>query len=481
MVRAQIALLVLLFAAMGVAAQTDPVAGNWKGVIEGPGGDHAAIAFAFTADAGGALTALLYQPVLNVYGAPVTLQRDGATYTIPELGAELTLANGELSGTVTRLKFPMRLQRTEELPQEVPVPANLPKGPAPRWQTKLGGMVYAAVAVRDGIAYVGTTGGVFNAVHMKDGTFAWTFSAGRPIYGEALVTSDAVYFVCDNGFLFKLERSSGKELWRYDLGDALVPRILQHPAVFDWDYLAPKPVLADGVLYAGSGDGSLHAVDAATAKRIWRFETKGKVRADALVDGPRVYIGSLDNGVYAIDRKSGAQLWRQETRAPVTSSPALIDGKVISGNRGPGLVALDPANGEILWRALYWGSWVESSAVAYGDRFYIGSSDLRRVSCYDPKDGRLVWRTDVYGWSWGRPAVTEKLVYAGVAGGSPYVIRHVASLTALDRTTGAIVWRWVPPENNALQYGFPAGPVVADGKTLVIAALDGTLYAFPLT
>jgi outer membrane protein assembly factor BamB len=478
MLRTYLAAVAIFFLAH--AAHADPIAGKWGGVIEGPGGDHPAIAFYITADANGVLAASFYQPVLNVYGAPVTLKREGTVYTIPEFGAELTLDGGTLSGTVTRLKFPIRLQRTEELPHEVPVPANLPTGPAPLWQTKLGGTVYAAVAVRDGIAYIGTTGGVFNAVSVKDGTFVWTFSAGRPMYGEALLTENAVYFVCDNGFLFKLDRATGKELWRYDLGDGLVPRVVAHQAVFDWDYLAPKPVLANGVIYVGSGDGSVHAVDAASARRLWRFETKGKIRSDALVDGARVYVGSLDNGVYAIDRKSGAQLWRQETRAPVTSSPALIDGKVISGNRGPGLVALNPADGEILWRGLYWGSWVESSAVAYGNRFYIGSSDLRRVSCYDPKDGRLVWRTDVYGWNWGRPAVTEKVVYAGVAGGSPYPIRHVPSLTALDRATGAIVWRWVPPESGALQAGFPAGPVI-EGKTLVIAAIDGTLYAFPLT
>ena len=38
-----------------------------------------------------------------------------------------------------------------------------------------------------------------------------------------------MYFVCDNGFLFKLDRKTGKEVWRHDLGDAQVPRPLDHP------------------------------------------------------------------------------------------------------------------------------------------------------------------------------------------------------------------------------------------------------------
>jgi len=67
----------------------------------------------------------------------------------------------------------------------------------------------------------------------------------------------------------------------------------------------------------------------------------------------------------------------------------------------------------------------------------------------------------------------------GAAPRGPYFIRHVPSLTALERETGRIVWRWVPPESPAFQSGFAAGPVIEE-KTLVIGALDGTLYAFPI-
>lgn len=199
-----------------------------------------------------------------------------------------------------------------------------------------------------------------------------------------------------------------------------------------------------------------------------------------MVVGANVITGSLDKAMYAISRESGQQVWKKDTRGEVTGNPVLVDGKVVVGTRGSALLALNPSDGEAAWRSLFWGSWVESSAVPYGDRIYIGASDLRRVSCYDPKDGRVVWRTDVYGWTWGQPAVTEKFVYAGVAGGGPYFIRHVPSLTALDRATGKIVWRWVPTESAAFQSGFPAGPTI-EGKTLVIGALDGTLYAFPLS
>src|SRR5262249_9004482 len=156
-------------------------------------------------------------------------------YKIPALGMELTLQGDRLTGTMSGGTAPVEMQRSDTLPVDVPLPADLPTGPGPRWQTKLGASIYAPVAVHEGVAYVGTTGGVFHALKIADGSFAWTFSAGRPIFGEALVTDDAVYFTCDNGFLFKLARADGKELWRYDLGDAQVARILPHPQVYDYD------------------------------------------------------------------------------------------------------------------------------------------------------------------------------------------------------------------------------------------------------
>ena len=169
----------------------------------------------------------------------------------------------------------------------------------------------------------------------------------------------------------------------------------------------------------------------------------------------------------------------QYTFSTSDGSPALIDGKVIIGNHGSILDAINPVNGEFVWRVPFWGSAVASTAVPYGGLFYIGASDLRRVTCFDPKDGRVVWRTDVYGWEWGRPAVTGDFIYVGVGGVNPYPIRHLGSMTALDRKTGKISWRWPMPElPGVLVYGFASAPVI-EGHMLVIGGVDGTLYAFP--
>ncbi len=489
--------LLVVGASIGVARAADapdPILGKWYGKAGFPT-DRVDLGFEIKPDGKNGITLALYGPIFNFYGLLVpgglTRERDGS-YISKDWGIKLTVKNDDVDG-VMFATTPLTLHRVSTLPSEAPMP-HLSAGPGPKWKTKLASPVYARAALRDGVAYVGTTGGEFHAINMRDGNFRWTFSAGRGVYGEALATEDAVYFVCDNGYLFKLDRTTGKEVWRYDLGDERSSRIPPHPFVpnsgdFDWDSHAPKPVLADGVIYVGSGDGGMNAIDQASGKRVWRFQAEGKIRAGAMVDGSRVYFASMEHSAYALDRKSGSQIWRIETQGRVTAAPVMI-GDTLVISVAAGLIAgVDPATGKSHWLLYPWMSAVDSSAAPdEGTRFFIGSSDMRRISYMDAKDGSVLWRTDVFGWPWATPEVAGNRVFvsaagadpyfAGVGAAVPYPLRHLGSLTALDRKSGKIIWRWQMPDwPGAWLEGFVASPA-ADGETVVVGGVDGTLYAF---
>ncbi len=477
------------------ASADDPAAsieGKWYGRAGFPT-DRVDLGFEFMRDDKGTLSAFLYGPIFNFYGLsiPGGLEREqNGTFVNKELGIKLTLKDDEAGGILFG-RTPFTLHRVNRLPSEVPVPA-LSAGPGPKWRTKLATAIYARAALRDGVAYVGTSGGEFYAINEKDGSFKWSFSAGRGIYGEALATDDAVYFVCDNGFLFKLDRATGTEIWRYDLGDARVPRIPPHQLVdnsgeFDWDFHAAKPIIADGVVYVGSGDGGMNAVDEATGKRIWRFQAEGKIRAAAVVDGPRLIFGTMSNFAYALDRKSGSQIWRIDTQGPIVAAPALIADTLVLPISAGLIEGVDPATGKRHWAMQPWLSAVDSSAALdAGTRFFIGSSDMRRISYMDAKDGSVLWRTDVFGWPWATPEVSGERLFISAAGATPYYagvgalypIRHLGSLSALDRKSGRIMWRWQMPDcPGAWLQGFVAQPA-ADGDLIIVGGMDGTLYAF---
>ncbi len=459
----------------------DPVEGRWLGTLGTPP-SSSAIGFDIKQDDKGALAVSLYLEQMHYDSLLLgEVKVADGKYTIAAFGMELTLKGDVLSGVQGQQKNPVELRRVAELPRDPFIPAGLPTGPGPKWQRKLGGAIWARATVHDGVAYVGTGGGAMHAVRVSDGSFVWSVAAGRGIHGAACVTDDALYFACDNGYLFRLNRADGKEVWRYDLGDARVPRVLPSDNIYEYDHSGPAPVLADGVLYIGAADGGFHAVNATDGTQVWRIQADGKIRGTAALSGPNLVFATLKGPVHMVERATGKEVWKQEGKTPVTSSPVVMGDKVISGSRGSVLRALRLDTGAELWRQTYWGSWVESTPVLGDDGLgYVATSDYRRVTCFDPADGRVVWRTDFFGWCWNQPVLTARHVYVSAGGTIPYPIKHEGGLTALNRSTGKIAWRWpMPNPPSAMHWGFAAGPVLT-GDTLIVGGLDGTLYAFPV-
>jgi eukaryotic-like serine/threonine-protein kinase len=64
----------------------------------------------------------------------------------------------------------------------------------------------------------------------------------------------------------------------------------------------------------------------------WRFHTNGRViSSPAIVDGV-VYFGSTDSNLFAVDAQSGKLKWKFETGSWSTSSPAVASGIVYFGS-----------------------------------------------------------------------------------------------------------------------------------------------------
>ena len=471
------ALLLALFAATSAHAARDPIEGRWLGTIGTPK-ERIPAGLEFVRRDDGTLALRLTQPILNVFGADTgaAVERDGDTVRVPSQHLELALVEGRLVGHYPGPNSPATFERVKTLPQPAE-PPRVPLGPAPAWTTRLGGTVYASPVVADGVAYVGTTGGVLNAIDARDGKLRWARGLGCAMHGAVAVDGDAIYVACDDA-LHRLARKDGVGVWRYDPGDA-VPRVLPHPNVFDWDWHGPTPLVADGVVYVGAGDGGFHAVDAKDGTRRWRFESGSKVRGGAALAGERVVFGNAAGTLHALERGNGREAWRYTTGAAIETAPVVHAGRVLIGDRGYGLHAIEAASGELAWKTYFWGSWVESEPVVVDGTIYIGASDLRRVSAIDAATGSVRWRTDVHGWTFGTPLVDGDVIRVGAAGGTPYFIDHRASYATLDRKSGKLLARRPLPDAGGHQWGI-AGSVVRAGDLVLAATIEGALIAFPV-
>uniref|UniRef100_UPI00147B9DF4 outer membrane protein assembly factor BamB family protein n=1 Tax=Geitlerinema sp. PCC 9228 TaxID=111611 RepID=UPI00147B9DF4 len=56
---------------------------------------------------------------------------------------------------------------------------------------------------------------------------------------------------------------------------------------------------------------------------VWKFETEYSVLSSPAVSGDVVYFGSVDENLYAVDINTGQELWSFETEYRVFSSPAV--------------------------------------------------------------------------------------------------------------------------------------------------------------
>jgi outer membrane protein assembly factor BamB len=66
------------------------------------------------------------------------------------------------------------------------------------------------------------------------------------------------------------------------------------------DIITTHPVLADSVLYVGSQDGMVHAIDADSGVVLWDFNTESAVRGELVVVPGAVVVTTADGEVIAI-------------------------------------------------------------------------------------------------------------------------------------------------------------------------------------
>jgi outer membrane protein assembly factor BamB len=347
----------------------------------------------------------------------------------------------------------------------------------PVWTYEAGSALWAGPRLAGGTLYVGGQDGRLHALEAQTGRALWSFTAGGPIRTRATVAERSLYFQADDGFLYKLDASTGAEQWRVRVLEKPVERLPFDNPKSRFDRFGSDVTVAGGRLYLGTHEGKLLALDPERGEKLWEFAAGDSIlAAPAVVEG-RLYFGSYDKHVYALDAATGRLLWKHDTKGAVVSTPAVEGERVVVGTRAYDLLALDARTGAPAWKRYIWFSWVESSATVRDGVAYLGSSDAAAVFAFDVRTGERRFKTDVYGWPWGQPAVTDTRVYSGAASQVGYLAQHRAGVFALDRATGKVVWYYLSDAPASGSYGFPGSPAVGGGLVFV-TGLDGRVYAF---
>ena len=317
-----------------------------------------------------------------------------------------------------------------------------------RWTFPTGGRVVSSPVWHDGVVLFGSDDGNVYAIDAATGRQRWMVRTGGPVPSTPAVADGRAYVVSYDGRLWALDARTGEVLWKFaSEGErrfearglhGMQPRTQTFADMYDV-YLS-SPLVVDGKVYFGSGDGHVYALDATTGRLAWKFAAGDVVHASpAFADG-LVVVGSWDGRLYALDAATGVQRWAfQAGTDPLIhnqqgfqSSPAIADGLVFTGCRDGHLYAIALKDGTRRWAVDTEGSWVNSSPAVAQGRVYFATADTARWHVVDAATGAPVQPVaSTQAYVFGSPTVAGDTVLVGVLNGS---------LQARDRLDGRLLW-----------------------------------------
>ena len=232
-----------------------------------------------------------------------------------------------------------------------------------------------------------------------------------------------------SGYSISTAPRTNQTLWNYTTGED----VLSSPAV------------VDGVVFVGSADGKVYALDAFDGSEVWNYTTGDVVfSSPAVVDGV-VFVGSADGKVYALDAFDGSEVWNYTTVDAVFSSPAVAGGVVFVGSDDHKVYALDAFDGSLIW-SYTTGSYVDSSPAVAGGVVFVGSFD-GKVYALDASDGSLVWSYTTGDVVFSSPAVAGGVVFVGSDDGKVYAFyTHPFTTVGGEISQARYIGSFVVPE-----------------------------------
>ena len=275
----------------------------------------------------------------------------------------------------------------------------------------------------------------------------WTFAAGSLIRSSPTVVNGIVYVGSDDGKLFAINSVTGQQEWTF------VTR----------GQINSRPTVVNGVVYVGSADSNLYAIDAMTGQQKWAFSTGSGISASPMVVDGTVYISSGDGRLYAIDTTTGQQKWAFKAGKPFWGALIVANGVVYVGSTDHNLYAIDAALGREKWAFTTESSIAVSPAIANGV-VYVGSLDSR-IYAIDATTGQQKWVFVTSDAIWSAPTVANGVVYLGS-------IDH--NLYAINAATGQ--QRWAFPTGDKVW----SAPTVVNG-VVYVGSMDHKLYAITTT
>jgi outer membrane protein assembly factor BamB len=339
--------------------------------------------------------------------------------------------------------------------------------------------------------YVGTAGGYVYCLHAGNGSVIWKHKVSDWVRSRPVVLGDAVYVatldaqlyalrdagdsvielwqkpVGEHGFtadlvgnsngilasgrdlvLYSLSPATGDIQWMHSIIDGAWVDGVRHRADAYGGQFQTSPVVVDDIAYIGGPDGFLDAVDVNNGKRLWRFETQGRISSAPRVAEGKVFVGknSHNDEFYAVDQKTGEPVWKIDNLGWASvGATGYANGRIFVGTANGTFYGIKASNGHIDWRFNAGkGKGFYPHPATDDTKVYTGSHNGNYYA-FDQTTGKVVWEMHTANPSGkgGNPDSAATVLWKD----HMYGQKRGSRIVALDRNTGEEAWEWIQPAN----------------------------------
>jgi serine/threonine protein kinase len=269
----------------------------------------------------------------------------------------------------------------------------------------------------------------------------WSYPCGDEVRGSPIVVDGIIYFGSYDHYLYAINASDGGFLWKFETEGGIVG----------------KPVLFEDVIFFGSEDQRSYAVSTNSGRLVWSFLTEGPIRCSPQIAQNHLLQGSDDGLIYAVNLVNGKVTWKVDTGAAIRSTPYITDTDVIVGNENGDVLSID-FRGTVRWQFRAKRAVTSSPCVDKGVAYFASLDSM--VYAVDTKAGWAIWRFRLGKGSVSSPCKYNNFLYLGSADGNIYCI---------DTNNSREMWKY--------QTGHQVGgsPIVYKDQVFC-GSVDGFIY-----
>jgi len=308
------------------------------------------------------------------------------------------------------------------------------------------------------------TGYSTSTVPATNDTFL-TFATGWPIFSSAVVSTDILYFGSNDYNVYALNLATGSKLWNYTTTSDV----------------QATPLVVGDTLYIGDMDKTLYALNRLNGSYRWNFTATNSIISSGKYYDGSVIFASKDGNVYFVNATTGLESYPPYSAGDqIWGTPAVVDGTVIIGSNDGNVSRVRISDGFVMWKyplPIGLHEVATSSAAVYAGRVFFGSDDSSAYAL-NLETGALVWRFQTGNRVYATPGVHAGRVFIHSGDGELYAVPFDDPNGDGLISTNEILWQFHTgdgTEGTGIPGESGSSPAIADGKVLV-AARTGYLY-----